>query len=168
MNIFKNKKLRIYFIMTLVSATVMLTVFNATDGLLGDKEFSAYTDEDWAIAAFPLAVIVLFTVLTLVFAVLFLVAMMRIYPALTEYVTRKKFFDIDEGSKFLVFDHDELKRACCRPDDRNGVWFSVKQYDLQTKRWITLETGRHLDKMTDLAGVLQRDYQYDKTKVYTI
>lgn len=37
---FKNKKSRICFVGMLISLVILLIVFYATDGLLGDKEFS--------------------------------------------------------------------------------------------------------------------------------
>jgi len=70
------------------------------------------------------------------------------------------------GTDFLVFDHNEFKRACCRNESQNGLWISVKEYDLKTKKWKTLEEGRYIENADDIAAVLQMDYAYDKVKFY--
>ena len=65
---FKNKKSRICFVGMLISLAILLIVFYATDGLLGDKEFSEYTYDDWSIAILPLSIIIVSAIPTLVFA----------------------------------------------------------------------------------------------------
>ena len=163
---FKNKKSRICFFGMLISLAVMLVVFFATDGLLGDKEFSEYTSNDWSIAILPLSIIILSCVSTLVFALIIIIPMMFKYPALVEYLRSKKFHGIDFGSDFLAFDHNEFKRACCDLDEQGGLWFSVKEYDLKTKTWKILEAGRYIDNANDLVRILQEEYKYDRVKFY--
>ena len=90
------------------------------------------------------------------------------YPALMDYVTSKKFSDIDLETEFLVFDHNEFKRACCRAETQNGLWISIKEYDLKTRKWTILEEGRHIENTDDLAFILQEDYKYDKVKFYHV
>lgn len=165
---FQNKKSRICIIGMLISLAILLIVFFATDGLLGDKEFSEYTREDWSIAMLPLSIIVVSGVSTLVIALIIIIPMIRLYPSLINYVTKTKFSDIDLGTEFLVFDHNEFKRACCRAETQNGLWISVKEYDLKAKGWTTLEGGRHIENADDLVSILQEDYQYDSVKFYRV
>lgn len=150
----------------LISLTVLLIVFFATDGLLGDKEFSEYTRDDWSIAILPLLVMAISAIMTLVFATIIIIPMIRMYPALMDYVKNKKFSDIDMDTEFLVFDHNELKRTCCRTQNQNGLLISIKEYDLENKRWIILEEGRHIENAEDLICTLQKEYGYDNAKFY--
>ncbi len=165
---FKNKKSRVCFIGMLISLAILLIVFYATDGLLGDKEFSEYTREDWSIAILPLSIIVVSCISTLVFALIIIIPMIWLYPSLMKYVTKIKFSDIDLETEFLVFDHNEFKRACCRTETQNGLWISVKEYDLKTRSWTTLEGGRRIENADDLVSVLQEDYKYDRVKFYRL
>jgi hypothetical protein len=116
----KNKKSKICFIGMLISLVILLIVFYATDGLLGDKEFSEYTHDDWSIAILPLSIILVSGISTLGFALIIIIPMIWMYPSLMNYVTNKKFSDIDLETEFLVFDHNEFKRACCRTETQNG------------------------------------------------
>ena len=68
MSDFKDKKSKICFVGMLISLAILLIVFYATDGLLGDKEFSEYTHDDWSIAMLPLSIIIVSAISTLVFA----------------------------------------------------------------------------------------------------
>ena len=163
---FKNKKSRICFVGMLISLAILLIVFYATDGLLGDKEFSEYTHDDWSIAMLPLSIIIVSGVSTLAFALIIIIPMIWKYPALMDYVTNRKFADIDFGTEFLVFDHNEFKRACCRSESQSGLWISIKEYDLNSKQWMVLEEGRYIENADDVAIVLQEDYKYDKVKFY--
>lgn len=163
---FKNKRSRICFIGLLVSAAIMLIVFYATDGLLGDKEFSEYTKADWSIAILPLVILAVSFVSTMVFAFIIIIPMILLYPSLVKYVAQIKFSDLEPETEFIAFDHNEFKRACCRTEGQNGLWFSIKEYDLKTKSWTILEEGRHIENGDDLVSVLQEDYQYDKVKFY--
>ena len=165
---FRNKKSRICFIGMVISLAILLIVFYATDGLLGDKEFSEYTHDDWSIAMLPLSIIIVAGVSTLAFALIIIIPMIGKYPALMEYVRKRKFADIDSDTKFLVFNHNELKRACCRIQPPNGLWVSVKEYDLNARKWKTLEEGRYIEKADDISTVLIQDYQYDQVKYYRI
>jgi hypothetical protein len=165
---FKNKKSRICFVGMLISLAILLIVFYATDGLLGDKEFSEYSYDDWSIAMLPLSIIIVSGVSTLAFALIIIIPMIWKYPALMDYVTNRKFADIDLGTEFLVFDHNEFKRACCWNEGQNGLWFVVEEYDLKTRNWITLEEGRLISNPNDLVAILQKDYLYDEVKFYRI
>ena len=91
----KNKKSKICFIGMLISLVILLIVFYATDGLLGDKEFSEYTHDDWSIAILPLSIIIVSGISTLGFALIIIIPMIWMYPSLMNYVTNKKFSDID-------------------------------------------------------------------------
>ena len=84
---FKNKKSRICFVGMLISLAILLIVFYATDGLLGDKEFSEYTHDDWSIAMLPLSIIIVSGVSTLAFALIIIIPMIWKYPALLDFVT---------------------------------------------------------------------------------
>ena len=163
---FKNRKTRICFIGMLISLAILLLVFSATDGLLGDKEFSEYTHDDWKIAMLPLSIIIISAISTLVFLTIMIIPLIWIYPALVDYVSNKKFSDIDVETDFLAFDHDEFKRACCRTESQNGLWISIKEYDLKSKQWIILEEGRFIENADNLVNILQEDYKYDKVKFY--
>lgn len=163
---FKNKKFRFCFFALLISCAIMLLVFFATDGLLGDKEFSQYTEADWKLAILPLSIIVVSAVSTLVFTVIILVPYIRIYPALCDYLKNKKFSEIDPETTLLVFDNNELKRACCRPDEEKGVYISVKEYDLKTKKWIVIEECRHIESADYLFYILQNEYKFDNIKPF--
>ncbi len=165
---FKNKKFRICLFGAIISLTVLIIVFFATDGLLGDKEFSEYTQDDWSIAMLPLSILIISLISTLVFTIILIIPLIRIYPALMDYVTNNKFFDIDLETEFLVFDHNELKRACCRTETQNVLWISVKEYDLKTRSWTVLEEGRRIENADDLAFILEKDYKFDKIKFYDI
>ena len=163
---FKNKKSRICFIGMLISLAILIIVFYATDGLLGDKEFSEYTHDDWSLATLPLSIIIVSGLSTLAFALIIIIPMIWKYPALMDYVANRKFADVDFGTEILVFDHNELKRACCRSESQNAIWISVKEYDLNLKKWVVLEEGRYIENADDIAIVLQTDYNYDKVKFY--
>lgn len=163
---FKNKKSRICFIGMLISLAILLIVFYATDGLIGDKEFSEYTREDWSIAILPLSIIVVSGISTLSFALLIIIPMIWMYPALMNYMTNEKFSGIDLETEFLVFDHNEFKRACCRTEAHNGLWISIKEYDLRARSWTILEEGRRIENADELASALREDYKYDRVKFY--
>ena len=163
---FKKKKWRICFFGMLISVAILLIVFSTTDGLLGDKEFSEYTPDDWAIAIVPLSVIVISLISGLVFALIIIVPMIWLSPVLIDYVTNKKFADIEPETEFFAFDHNEFKRACCRREEQNGIWFSVKEYNLKTRRWTSLEEGRYIENADDLTHILKEEYMYDKVKIY--
>jgi hypothetical protein len=150
----------------LISFAILLVVFFASDDLLGDKEFSEYTSDDWSAAILPLSVIFVSAISTWVFALLILVPMILKIPSFVDYVTKKKFADTDERTEFLAFDNNEFKRACCRSEAQNGVWISVKEYDLLSRKWKTLEEGRYIENADDVSTVLQKDYRYDKVKFY--
>ena len=165
---FKNKKSKICFIGMLISLAILLIVFYATDDLLGDKEFSEYTSDDWSIAILPLSIITVSFISTLVFALIIIIPMIWMYPALINYTTNKKFADIDLETEFLAFDHNEFKRACCRTESQNGLWISIKEYDLMKRSWTILEEGRHIKNSDDLVSILQEDYRYDKVKFYNV
>ena len=162
----ENKKHRTCLIMLLISLAIMLITFFATDGLTGDKEFSEYTQEDWAISIFPLSIIVVSGVSTVFFFLIIIIPMMLIHPALDFYVAKRKFADIDSDTEFLVFDHNEFKRACCRSVPQNGVWIAIKEYDLMKRSWIILEEGRYIDNADDMFPILQKEYGYDEFKVF--
>jgi len=165
---FKDKKSRVCFIGMFISLAILLIVFYATDGLLGDKEFSEYTREDWSIAMLPLSIIVVSCISTLVFALIIIISMIWLYFSLIKYTAKIKFSDIDLETEFLVFDHNEFKRACCRAETQNGLWISVKEYNLKTRSWTTLEDGRHIENADDLVSILQEDYKYDRVKFYRV
>ncbi|MBE7064881.1 MAG: hypothetical protein E7384_03590 [Ruminococcaceae bacterium] len=164
----KNKKSKICFLGMLISLVILLIVFFATDGLTGDKEFSEYTREDWSIAIVPLSVIIVSGISTFVFALIIIIPMIWMYPALIDYVTNKKFSDLDPETEFMVFDHNEFKRACCRFVEQDRLWITVKEYNLKAKSWTVLEEGRFIDEEDDLVYILRKDYNYDKTKFYTL
>ena len=69
----KNKKTRICLIGLLISYVVMSIVFCATDGLLGDKEFSEYTQEDWSVAILPLSILIASAISSLTFSLMLLI-----------------------------------------------------------------------------------------------
>ena len=150
----------------LISLAILLIIFYATDGLLGDKEFSEYTRDDWSIAILPLSIIIVSAISTLIFALIIIIPLIWKYPVLMDYVTKKKFADIDIGTEFLVFDHNEFKRACCRTESQNMLWISIKEYDLNARKWEVLEEGRYIENADDVADVLQKDYKYDKVKFF--
>lgn len=161
-----NKKHRTCLILLIISLAILLFTFFATDGLTGDKEFSEYTQEDWSIAMFPLSIIVVSGISTLVFTLIIIIPMMLMHPALDDYVSKRKFADIDSDTEFLVFDHNEFKRACCRSVPQNGVWIAIKEYDLKMKSWSILEEGRYIDNADDVFPILQKEYGYDEFKVF--
>lgn len=164
----KSKRSKICFIGMLISLTVMLITFFATDDLLGDKEFSEYTHQDWSIAIFPLSILAISGISALIFSIIILFSMILASPSLIKYVTKIKFSDIDIGTEFIVFDHNEFKRACCRIDEQSGLWISIKEYNLRTRKWAILEEGRYIKNADTLVSVLQEDYKFDKTKFYNI
>ena len=165
---FQKKKFRICLWGTLISLAVLCIIFFATDGLLGDKEFSEYTQEDWSIAILPLSIIIAAFISTLLFTLMLIIPLIRMQPALTDYFTNQKYSDIDPDTEFLVFDHHEFKRACCRTTTQTGLWFSIKEYNLKTRSWIVHEEGRHIGNADDLAFILQKDYKYDKVTFYLV
>ena len=162
---FKDKKTKIHFWGLYISAAILFVVFFSTDGLLGDKGFAEYTHEDWKIAMLPLSIIILSGISTLIFSILVLIPAIRVHAGLKDYLLNKKFADLDPNTEFVVFDHSELKRACCRRVNEYEVWFSVKEYNFDTRTWITLEEGRYIAYRT-LSTVLQEEYGYDDIKVF--
>lgn len=162
----KNKRSKICFIGLISSLIIMLVVFFASDGLLGDKEFSKYTPDDWSVAILPLSIIGSSAIATLIFSLVLMVPIFRTYPSLTDYVANQKFANIDPETEFLVFDHNEFKRACCRTESYDSLWISIQEYDLKTRTWYILEKGRSI-KANNINEILQEEYQYDKVKYYT-
>lgn len=165
---FRNKKQKFCFLAMVISLAILLIVFYATDGLLGDKEFYEYTKEDWSIAILPLCIIVISGVSSLIFSFIIIIPYFLRLPAINEYVTSKKFADIEQGTEFIVFDFDEFKRTCCRTENKNGVWISVKEYSLKEKDWKIIEESRHIENKVDLTRILKEDYKYDEVKFYSI
>jgi hypothetical protein len=162
-----NKRMKICLIGMLISFAVLFIVFIATDGLLGDKEFSEYTRNDWSIAMLPLSIIIVSGISTFAFALIIIIPLVLMYPSLMYYVINKKHSDIDPETKFLVFDHNEFKRACCA-EKQNGLWISIKEYDVKTWNWIVLEEGRYIENPDNLTFILERDYKYDRVKFRSI
>ena len=163
-----KRKLTIRVIGALVSLAIMVITFFATDGLLGDKAFSEYTREDWSVAMLPLSIILLSFISTWLFLMPMLISMILVYPSLMEYVTKIKFSDIDSKTNFIVFDNNEFKRACCEVDEEIGLWISIKEYHLKSRRWVVLEKSRYIKNADDLVLILKRDYGYDKVKFYGV
>lgn len=164
----KNKRTKICLLCMLISLAILVVVFYATDGLLGDKEFSEYTRDDWSVAILPLSIIVVSGVSTLVFSLILIIPLICIYPALIDYTANKKFADIDPNTEFLVFDHNEFKRACCRTEMQNGLWISVKEYNFKKHSWTVLEEGHYIENADTLSCILQEDYEYDRVKFYRL
>ena len=163
----RNKKDRVIFIGLIISFVALIVIFCLTDGLTGDKEFSEYTSEDWSVALLPLILLGLSMLSTLVFSFMILIPMIFSYPSLVEYVTKKKFSDIDKNCEFLIFDHNEFKRACCFLESPEKLWFSVKEYDLKARNWKILEHGRYVENYTALRIELMEKYNYDEIKHYS-
>ncbi|MBO5937794.1 MAG: hypothetical protein J6Q79_09335 [Clostridia bacterium] len=161
---FNNKRTKICLTGTLLSLAILLITFFATDGLFEDKEFSEYTSADWSIAIVPLAIMALSAVSTLTFALILVIPLFKSEPAIMNYVATQKFADINDGTEFLVFDHEELKRACCRSESENKIWFSVRAYDLKSQSWSVLEKGRYTENIETLFYILQQDYKFDELK----
>lgn len=168
----KNRKFQICLWGMLISLVILSVVFYATDGLLGDKEFSEYTRADWSIAILPLSVMLVSAIATLVFAIIIIITMIPIicmYPAIVDYVIKnKRFSEMDSETEFLVFDHNGFKRACCRKEGQNGLWISVKEYNLKTKSWVVLEEGRYIENADNLIYILRKDYKYDRVRICDI
>ena len=164
---FNNKRTKICLLGTLISLAVLLITFFATDSIFGDKEFSEYTSADWSIAIIPLAIIVASGVSTLIFALILTIPMFKAEPVLLDYAVNHKFADIDNGTEFLVFDHDEFKRACCQTEGENTIQFSVKEYNIKEKKWHMLEKSRCAEDIDSLIYILQKDYRFDEVKFIT-
>lgn len=163
---FKNKKDKFCFIGMIISLFVLLIVFVLTDDLTGEKEFSQYTEKDWEVAIPPLIIMAVSAISTLTFSAIILIPIILSYPALIDYVTNKKFSDYDENTEYLIFDHNELKRACCYFECPGKLWFSVKEYNLKNRKWHTLEQGRYIENYTTLLNVLKNEFNYDIIKHY--
>ena len=73
----KNRKFQICLWGMLISLVILSVVFYATDGLLGDKEFSEYTRADWSIAILPLSVMLVSAIATLVFAIIIIITQIK-------------------------------------------------------------------------------------------
>ncbi len=164
---FNNKRTKICLLGTLISLAILLITFFATDGLFGDKEFTEYTSTDWSIAIIPLAIMVVSGISTLTFALILAIPMFKAEPVLLDYVVNQKFADIDNGTEFLVFDHDEFKRACCQTEGESTIRFSVKEYNIKEKKWHILEKGRCAEDIDSLIYILQKDYRFDEIKFIT-
>ncbi len=160
----KSRKFKVCLLGMLVSLAALLIVFFVTDGLLGDKEFFEYTRDDWKLAAFPLALMGLSCAGIAAFALALMIPLFAAYPALVDYAANRKFAEVDAAAQFLVFDHHELERACCRGENKRGLWISVQEYDLKARRWVSLEDGRCLEDAGALPDVLRSDYGYDRLK----
>ena len=164
MNGFNTKRNKICAITALICCFIFIIVFYVSDILTGDKEFSQYTQLDWFIAVPSLILMFASAIASFTCSFIVIIPVIIHYPALIDYVNNKKFSDIQEDIGFIIFDHNELKRACCRHEDENGIWFSVKEYYLKKKNWVILEEGRYVKNHTELIQVLQNDYQFDKIK----
>ena len=162
----KNMRFRICLYGLLISTCILLVVVFATDGLLGDKEFSEYTESDWENAMFPLIVIIISGAATVIFTLILSIPLFILYPALVYYITKKKFNDIEPGSAIIVFDHHEFKRACCQTGDYMGLQFSVKEFNLNKRDWVVLEEGRICKNKKELMEILKNEYGYDDFKFY--
>ncbi len=160
----KNKKNRVCFILALISLAIYLIVFFASEDLNGTKEFSEYTAEEWSVVILPLVIMAVTAITSVVLLLVILLPYFMALPAINDYVLHKKFSEIDDNTEFLIFDFDEFKRACCRLDDNERMWFSIKEFNLKTRNWEILEEGRYVDNMTELTNVLQQDYGFDKIK----
>ena len=164
---FNNKRTKICLWGTLISLAILLITFFTTDSIFGDKEFSEYTSADWSIAIVPLAIMVASGVSTLIFAIILAVPMFKAESVISDYVANQKFSDIDPDTEFLVFDHDEFKRACCQTQGESTIRFSVKEYNIKEKKWHILEKGRCAEDMDSLIYILQKDYRFDEIKFIT-
>ena len=95
------------------------------------------------------------------------IPMFKAEPVLLDYAVNHKFADIDNGTEFLVFDHDEFKRACCQTEEENTIQFSVKEYNIKEKKWHMLEKSRCAEDIDSLIYILQKDYRFDEVKFIT-
>ncbi len=161
-----NKKTTISLVGLIISLGLFLSFFFVTDNLLGEKLFSFYTADDWEIATMPLVMLGISGVSTLVFIGMIIIPLFRLEPRLSEYVSKMKFADLEENTEFLVFDHNELKRACCYYTPQKEIWFSVKEYNLQERSWNILEKGRTVCDAESLHTILHTEYGYDEIKAY--
>ena len=117
----KNRKNKICLIGAIVCCIIFLIVFYISDGLTGDKEFSQYTNIDWAIAIPSLIIMAASAITSLTFSAVIIVPVIWRYPAISDYVKNKKFSEIDVKTTFIIFDFDEFKRACCHLNE-NGIF----------------------------------------------
>ncbi len=162
----KNRKKKICLIGAIVCCIIFLVVFYISDALTGDKEFSQYTDIDWAIAIPSLIIMAISAIASLTFSAVVIVPVLWRYPAINDYVKNKKFSGIDSKTTFIIFDFDEFKRACCYLDDNNNVSFSVKEYNLKTREWVVLQESRTVENHAALITVLKEDYKFDQIKYF--
>jgi len=162
----KNKTIRFCILAMVISFAILSIVFNATDDLAGDKEFSEYTHNDWSKAMLPLSLIIVSGLSTLAFAGIIIVQSIKIYPVITDYFINRRFSDLEPDTEFLAFDHDGFKRACCRCKGENGLWICVSEYDLKSRSWKILEEGRFLENSDGLQSVLHKEYHYDRVMIF--
>ena len=163
---FMNKKTKICLIGLCISLAILLIVFFATDDLTGDKDFSDYTQEDWSVAILPLSIIIVSGISIIIFALILIIPMFLLQPALMDYVKNKKFSDIDINTNFLVFDHYELKRACFSNEMQDCIYLTIKEYDLKLKNWKIIEDGRLINNKGELIRILQDEYNFDEVKIF--
>lgn len=161
----KSKKTRICLAGAIISLSVLLIVFFFPNNF-GDKNFSEYTQSDWHIAIVPLVIMVISLISTFVFLAILIVPLFKMSGALNDYVMNKKFSDIDDCTVLLAFDHNELKCTCYCNNMQNSLWISVKEYNLKTREWMTLEEKRYVTKDDDLTEILQKDYEYDEVTYF--
>lgn len=163
-----EKQCRMYLFCLVISVVVLVTVFLLTDGWFGDKEFSQYNAAEWQKAMFPLIVMGVSAVSVVVFLVLLCIPAFKMERIVTDYFKNKKFNDLDEGTAYIIFDRNEYKRACCLPLGQNGVWLSVKNYNLSKKDWDILEKGKLIHNVDELEDILKSDYGFDQIKVFEL
>ena len=44
----------------------------------------------------------------------------------------------------------------------------MSKYDLNLRKWKTLDEGRYIENAEDIAKVLKKDYKYDRVKFYNV
>lgn len=154
------KKYWIYVAVVFVLAVLLFVNIFVTDGLTDEKEFSAFTQEDWlCFAAFILVEITL-GVLMFVFAVKAGKLIKKHDKAQRERCAELKFAGIKQGDyDFVWFGAGGFERAKILKQS-NAYYLYVESFDPKSEAWSPVNTVSVYQSLTELKDSLLEDFGF--------
>lgn len=154
------KKYWIYVAVVFVLAVLLFVSIFVTDGLTDEKEFSAFTQEDWLyFAAFILAEITL-GVFMFVFAVKAGKLIKKHDKAQRERCAELKFAGIKQGDyDFVWLDAGGFERAKILKQS-NAYYLYVESFDPNSEAWSPVNTVSVYQSLTELKDSLLEDFDF--------
>lgn len=154
------KKYWTYLALCIVFIVLLFANIFVTNELTGDKELSAFTQEDWLYFAAFLLTEMLFAALMFVFAVKAGRMINKYQKDTIEYCAQFKYTDINPGVYDCVwFDAGGFRRAKILKQS-NAYYLYVESFDPKTEAWAPVNTVSIYQSLTELKDSLLEDFDF--------